>query len=265
MNILVPIDFSPFSIEALMLALKIRKQTNSNIIALTVIEEPDHVSKWEVQDQMNNVHASYNGMRDYIDGIENLKVKVVVGNLIDELHNCELEHNIDLILMGTHGVNGLREWVVGTNTLKAMRKVSCPMIGVKECAKNFSFDKILFVSDFNAQDKSGFERLSEFATPFNSSIHLLNVDTPAYFTEIPFVIRECMDEFAELYEGETHIHRVDALNVQGGVQKAIIEIKPDLIVVPLKSKYLLKRYFFYGLAENILQDNTIPVMTINQL
>lgn len=54
--------------------------------------------------------------------------------------------NIDLIIMGSNGATGAREVLFGSNTLKVIRKVDCPVLIVPEDYRFKALDAVLFTA-----------------------------------------------------------------------------------------------------------------------
>jgi hypothetical protein len=51
---------------------------------------------------------------------------------------------VDLIVMGTHGASGLKEFFVGSNTEKIVRTSDVPVISIKGSVKYSSIKNIVF-------------------------------------------------------------------------------------------------------------------------
>ncbi|MEZ4905923.1 MAG: universal stress protein [Spirosomataceae bacterium] len=60
--------------------------------------------------------------------------------VVEEANN----HKIDLIVMGTHGVSGLREFFIGSNAYAVIKLAECPVLTIPPHKKWEGFKKILF-------------------------------------------------------------------------------------------------------------------------
>jgi nucleotide-binding universal stress UspA family protein/superfamily II DNA or RNA helicase len=116
-------------------------------------------------------------------------------------------HNIDLIVMGSHGASGFQEMFIGSNTEKVVRNSNIPVLIIKREEDNFNANKFVFASDFSEEIKKPFEKVIEFANNFNSHLHLVNVNTPNNFKSTK-VAQKQMSEFVAEFKIDnysTHI------------------------------------------------------------
>jgi hypothetical protein len=51
---------------------------------------------------------------------------------------------IDLVIMGTQGVSGFRDFFIGSTSYYVIKRASCPVLCIPEGKKWFEFNKILF-------------------------------------------------------------------------------------------------------------------------
>src|SRR6185369_5620641 len=68
------------------------------------------------------------------------------------------KNKIDLIVMGTHGASGIREFFIGSNAEKIVRYASVPVITVKQQIKN-KVKNIAFATDLSPIPSKVSERL----------------------------------------------------------------------------------------------------------
>ena len=118
-KILVPTDCSDLSGFALGLAQKLAKQSGAEIYALRVVPTPAEAvfnQKGELLEgedfDIATVAKEQELARTNLAGwIEKSNVSVIpvvkAGNLTDQILYCLKREEIDLVIMGTHGLNGL--------------------------------------------------------------------------------------------------------------------------------------------------------------
>jgi nucleotide-binding universal stress UspA family protein len=58
-------------------------------------------------------------------------VRVLVGDPDKAICDTVTAENIDLVVMSTHGRSGLNRWVYGSVANKVLRRVSCPLLLVR--------------------------------------------------------------------------------------------------------------------------------------
>lgn len=83
------------------------------------------------QQQFENVMS-----QDYLKGLD--VFQTVKSDLsFSEIKDTCNELNIDMIVMGSHGVSGLREVFIGSNAEKVVRSSKVPVLVIKNNHENF--------------------------------------------------------------------------------------------------------------------------------
>src|SRR5690606_16689820 len=57
--------------------------------------------------------------------------------VFSEVNNIALEHQADLVIMGSHGTDGLEEIFIGSNAEKVVRNSEVPVLVIKDNHENF--------------------------------------------------------------------------------------------------------------------------------
>lgn len=133
-RILVPTDFSPSSKTALTLAVALASSSKQAAIVLlhvveasvpTYDEELGVLEPGALRTQMQMLAAS----RDHDVTMD---AQVVHGDPKTRIVEFANANNIDLIVMGTHGRNGLVQLIVGSTAESVMRTANCPVMTVRD-------------------------------------------------------------------------------------------------------------------------------------
>jgi nucleotide-binding universal stress UspA family protein len=184
-NILYPTDFSPSSQAALPFLRAIAERYGSTIhlvhvlppepmleIPLDIIPELD--ADFEVaQSTMKTLLASR--------GFWNIAHTATVerGELWKVLAALIEKKSIDLIVIGTHGRQGLKKLVLGSVAEQAFRLAPCPVLTVGPQARregdvDGSFATILFATDFSSGSQHALPYAVSLARANNSNLILLH-------------------------------------------------------------------------------------------
>ena len=96
------------------------------------------------------------------------------------------KHKIDLVVMGTRGSTGAKEFFYGSNTVNIINKMRlCPVLVVPDEYDFIEPKQIAFPTDFNRfYDKIKLEFLKDFADLFNSKIRIVHIKTENQLDEI---------------------------------------------------------------------------------
>jgi len=151
-NILFPTDFSATSDAALPFALTLARIYGSTVLLAHVIPpEPrrqvvtDHVPAedaqvWQDARQRMNEFSSRHSLADAPS-----KKLLDRGDLADVIPEMIREHDVDLVVLGTHGRTGVSKMVLGSGAEKIYRSAACPVltVGPKAHSANWALRQIL--------------------------------------------------------------------------------------------------------------------------
>jgi nucleotide-binding universal stress UspA family protein len=145
-NILVPVDFSEHSQNALANAKEIAKSYQAKIHLLHIIEETIHPAyslsgKSSIFDIVPNIKEDcekrLKKMISETAGDEvKTEINIVSGQAANEIINFARDNSMDLIVISTHGLTGLEHLLMGSTTEKVVRMASCPVFTVKSFGKS---------------------------------------------------------------------------------------------------------------------------------
>ena len=148
-----------------------------------------------------------------------------------------------MVVMGSHGASGKNEFFIGSNTQKAVRVVHCPVLVLKKPLGNLGFNKIVYASSFNLDEKESILRFKNFIKHFIPEvIHLLTIHTSAFFSP-PYVLEKAaLNDCGKLLQPfKVHNHVYRDFTISGGIQNFVAKVKPDLLVVSNHQRHPLKR------------------------
>jgi len=149
-NILLPVDFSQGSINAVKYAVSFAREYDATLHILHVIEQRLHPSFYSagqvsIFNLVPDLHQrSLEATKDFIN--EHIKVSVNSQHYIRdgipyrEIIKCVNELNIDMIVIATHGLSGIEHFLMGSTAEKVIRKAKCPVLSVKNPEREFIND-----------------------------------------------------------------------------------------------------------------------------
>lgn len=147
-KILVPVDLSETSLNALETAAVIAKRHQSEIKILnvdeTIVGSIDDNSLLGSYGQANaDVLAALTGAINYSNDKQPGLIKTK-GHVVEEIMKAAREEEPDLIVMGTHGASGYRDGFIGSNTYGVIKHAGCPVLTIPSIKKYTSFKRALF-------------------------------------------------------------------------------------------------------------------------
>lgn len=272
-HILVPTDFSEFSLNALKVAAGFAKKSDAELHILHVVNIPSHeVGIMPFQNQQNVAEGLF--ILKHIkkkfaellgqDFLKGLKVHEVLK--FDDIYKAVQEYSkelsVDLIVMGTHGTSGfVNDFFIGSNTDKMVRLSDIPVLAVKDEVKSTDFKNVVFAADFDFGVNTAFYKIKDIVASLSAKLHLVRIVTrdDFYFSK-PML--EIMEEFAKdhnLKNYECHIFNSE--NVQEGINEFKNLINADLIATATHGRRGLARLFNGSVTEELIDNTNVPVLT----
>lgn len=142
-RILVPLDFSEPSRDALLHARELARAFGAELQLLYVVQITSHpyfyvptqTEIWEKRRQ-SAVEAIEELSRDVLGDDVPHQTYVAEGRPATEIAAFAEERDADLIVIATHGLSGLERIVLGSTTAEVVRSVDCPVFTVRTHGKS---------------------------------------------------------------------------------------------------------------------------------
>lgn len=140
-KVLVPIDYSTHSEEAVRTAVDVAKRYSASITLVNVYEPIDRMvpeAYWVITpEQERRVLAAFEErlgkaekqMRDL--GASSVATQLLQGEPAVRIVDYARDNVFDLIVMGTHGRTGLKHLLLGSVAERVLRTASCAVLVVK--------------------------------------------------------------------------------------------------------------------------------------
>ena len=159
-KIIVPTDFSECAENEIRVAAQIaKKQKDSEIHLVHFYERP--VSGYTLQFEVDNerlrelkeeIKQTMHELseRDYMHGVHTIS-HYVPDEDVTELPKLDIVPDADLIVMGSHGISGMKELFIDSNTQKVVQLSDVPVLVIKEQIDDFSMKNFVFASNFYSE------------------------------------------------------------------------------------------------------------------
>jgi nucleotide-binding universal stress UspA family protein len=278
-KILVPIDFSENSKNALRVAAEIALKSGAAMELLHVNLAPIYsaplseyvaVSKYVVEDQQYDETAMVElekqkmallAMPAYAD--LNITVRIEEGYLHTCVRNVANEDNVDLVVIGTKGTSGISEFLVGSNTEKVIRTAPCPVLAVPERTENFSPKVVLLPSTLKNDQRSAFFYLAKWEKMFPFLVKVLYLNNPLSLpTDGSAEARKNrLAEAAGLGKTDV-IMTTESFFEDSTILSAADQCNADLIVMATHQRQGLSHVMFGSITEDTVNHSHIPVLAV---
>lgn len=276
-KILFATDFSENAAAALIFAIKIAKKHHAALIMLHIFdvptswnypytEDPIEMEREARRDSMSKLKAYFHeyakdesvGLEVSFHVRENLSyVKGIVSFI--------LEHEPELIVIGTKGGSVAKEIVVGGTAKALITRSPVPVLSVPEVAVYRDFKKVLYLTDFHELDVEAIRKLTEMLAPYDPEITVTHVNT--YLIEGKHEKKEWFEDLvkAEMPTKKIHFRQILADNIYDGINSYLNDNRLDLLVMlEKKRESILDKIFRKDLVKSMDFHTTMPLLSFNE-
>lgn len=139
-NILVPVDFSTSAEHALDYAVTLAAKLDAKIYLLHVVAIPAYGSEYGIAVTQSTVEDAVRNAQSVLDRMAATRAgkcafgqsEVEFGDARSVIHETAAKVNADLIVMGTHGRQGVRRLILGSVAEAVVRTSDCPVLLIRE-------------------------------------------------------------------------------------------------------------------------------------
>ncbi len=283
-KILVPVDGSELAEQALEPALALLANAGGQIFLLRVPILPTTLTAVHAEfGAAIPIEASLKEVRDdaqtYLDELAKryqrphieLTTLVIEGDVAGTIVDTAVAHNVDLILMSTHGYSGVTRWLMGSIAEKTLRSASCPVLIVRSAVP---IRKLLITLDGSELAERALQPGLALANSLNATVCLLRVEPETLINPLEFAALEqaasglgqqlqesaaanaqnYLDEVVKNL-GEQDVAVATAV-LQGPAARTILDFAEnegvDLIVMATHGRTGLRRWVYGSVAERVL-------------
>lgn len=271
-KILVPCDFSTTAINAFRFALDVAKQSTSSVHLLFVVELPVlHDSmlmpalyfekafmadlKLSAQKRLDKLIAKYN------KGNTNVTSYVDFGATNKMIRDYAKKQAVDMIIMGSHGASGIREFVIGSNAAKIVRTSAVPVIVIKDKITG-PIKRIVFPNALEDDEQVDlFMRVKALQNFFKAHLYLVWINTLMNFTSDD-VTRPKLQKAAKQFDLKNCTLDIFNFSDQAsGIIAYTQMVKGNLIVMGTHGRTGAAHIFKNSITEEIVNHVSTPVWT----
>jgi nucleotide-binding universal stress UspA family protein len=273
-KILVPCDFSGPSIQAFKFAAELASVSKGEIYLLNVMEMPVlHSSLFAPviayeKSFLKDIRAKANKNFEKLVDRYAKKVKVQFfverGTVAEMVNKFIARKKIDLVIMGTHGTSGFKEFAIGSNTEKVVRSSKVPMMAVRIAPKKAAFENIIFPTNLKLEQKKTVTDIKALQNFFKAKLHILYVNDPANFTRDIFTETK-LNEYAKRNQFKNYqIHIYNDIDTENGIINFSSRFKSKLIAMATHGRTGLSHLLSGSVAEDVVNHLDCPIWTSAQ-
>ncbi len=271
-KILVPFDFSRPAISAFRFALDFAERSKGKIYLVHVIQLPVlhgtllmptlNFEKELLKELREKAEKQFKKITEKYerDGV-NVSWDVLFGAPSKTLLDLINAENFDIVMMGSHGASGLREYVIGSNAEKMIRRSRIPVLVTKKYRKR-AIKNIVFPNTLETENQSVLlDKVKALQDFFQARLHVVWVNTPVNFTS-DVVTQQKLELFAKHYGLKRYTLNIfNHPNEEDGIIHFDKVVGADLIAMGTHGRKGLIHLLNGSLAEEVANHTESPMWT----
>ena len=189
---------------------------------------------------------------------------VQTGNPGDEVCRWAVQHEVDLIVMGTHGASGLREFFIGSNAYRVVKVSPCPVLTIPGNNRWLSFRKILFPVRVVPHALDKYEVVRPIIQKSGSSLVIAGIvkrQDAAGQAEMKILMATVQKQIED-----DHIVCSNDVYQCDDVGRQVLDLslleKPDMIVITATLDASIRDFFVGPYTQKIVNHARFPVLSI---
>ncbi len=275
-HILVPVDFSESSMNAVDTAVAMAKRQGSKLTLLHVINQNmlsyGHFEALPLVPSMLEILR--NEAKDMISHLKDklicaelpiITVETVEGFIASEI--CRYAQTVDaeLIVMGTHGSSGFREFFIGSNAYAVVKYAPCPVLTIPFSGKWTSFSKILFPVRDTPDALHKYDFLRKIIRKNHVVLHVLGIPGTKHISSKDWVGKKVL-----ALKDKLRVDDVECISqilkptdqVAEAVLSSTQSEQADLVAITATLDYSIRDFFIGPFTQQIVNHARIPVLSI---
>lgn len=174
-KIIVPTDLTSAAEKAIAQATIIARKSGSSLTLLHILDEKSPSSE--------EVRKTLDGQAELITRNTGVNCNVLIreGNIFEAIPFTASENEFDLMVIGTHGMKGIRQNLFGSNILRLVSKIPLPVLVLQEDSPVIeSIHKLVLPVSSHDTFRTEVEAILLMARLFEIEVHLYSIHKPGF-------------------------------------------------------------------------------------
>ena len=268
-KILCPVDFSEISQNAIAYAAKLSKATGSMLTLLniqptnpTAINSEKSVILGAITERLEEIQRD---VQQFFKVSCTAEV-VLSGSLISEAI-AQQASGFSMIVMGTHGVESIIEFLRGSKTYHAIRKSTIPVILIPLDCVYSEIKSVVYAYDYLAERTLPFKQLLPWVKSLQCSLTVLQVNEEAVSQDVNEEMKELQLIITEKWKGENidvHFDSIRSTEIASSINGYILRNEADILALCTHHRNFIQQMFHKSITKVISEIASYPVLVFHQ-
>lgn len=271
-TILCPTDFSECSLNAIEYASRLGEQYEAVLVLFHVPNQEDYkklTNSGESANMQRFATTKLNSLSETVkaeslkNGLRECQTVIKEGKTVQTILDYADKNGVDLIVMGTEGVNDFKQTYIGTKTSKVVQEAVQDVFIIPRKVYFKHPRKLVYATDYLEEDKLAIQKVVKMAGYFDCEVDIVHVGTKirtidkalhqTMISEInPFIKYEKTNFVLKAYRDDPGL----------GLESYLISAKGDILFTLSKKKTWFESLFTKNLSRKMSYFINKPLYVI---
>lgn len=265
-KILIPVDFSPASLNALAFTDKMALHMEAVVDVIHIFSvpfadasatPPQYLEELITEKRTTVTRKLKDIAEKYPNSVGNTEAVYGFFPAV-EIEEYAREKGYDMIAMGTRGEHSIIDKYLGSITSEVMLRAKCPVFGIPENAKFVKGGPVAYASDHHEREEVAIEQLKRLSKSMGAPLKWVHVnikDEDVRIEEIPTTPGSDSDF--------SNWHVVHAASVMEGLDEYIKREKIASLALFIPKRRLFERLFHTSFTKKMAMHADIPLIVFH--
>ncbi|OFX87985.1 MAG: hypothetical protein A2W99_11525 [Bacteroidetes bacterium GWF2_33_16] len=286
-KILVPIDFSDYSVNACRYAIGLAEKLNAEIKLMHVYYNPvvnsmpltdtyyyqvnmdEIIREIEIRAK-NSMEKFYDDLKEKIEkeGIQGIKIDYALmrGIASEEIIEESKKYNPEVIIIGTRGQGERENDLIGSVTAKIIEESKVPVLVIPEDSiyQGIATINIMYATDFDDSDYHAIKKLISILSPFEFRLYCVHIGTSDSQVWDRVKMDSLKEKLLQHYSDyEIHCSIIEDKDFLAGMQEFIREKYIDIISMVTHKQGIISKLLNPSITRKVLFHTNIPFLVFH--
>ena len=276
-KILVPIDFSECSENALAFAIQLADKIKAVLILLNVpyfdggsyenvafvVDEVENRTEQSTINMNKTIHKVTKKVKAFLDESPSIQIDIEMGNIEATICDVASRNQVDYIVIGTQGENSTLDKYLGSVASNVLKNAPCPVLVIPE---NSELEKNLvigYATDFSDADPFEIWKAMKLFKPFQPAIKCVHFDEPQAHNEDK--VKELESYFAETSpELNIELYSLPVKDKVEDMNDFIAKQNVNMLVMYKPNRSFFESIFHKSYTVEMAKHTNIPLLVFKE-
>jgi nucleotide-binding universal stress UspA family protein len=274
-TILCPVDFSECALNAIEYATRLGEKCGAELILFHVPDSSDYQKLFPNQPLEESLHTAHNKLNSLVKAVENESLAKGLGSCSSHIEEGKTvktildyaeKNAVDLIIMGTEGINEFKNNYIGTNSSKVALNSITDVFIIPRKVFFKPPKKLVYATDYLEEDKLAIQKVVKIAKCFGAEVDVVHVSTKNNIIDKALYqgMKEELDPFAN-YDKMNYVLKAYRDDAALGLENYLITSKGDILFTLSKKKTWFEQLFSRNLSKKMSFFINKPLYIVKNL